>query len=633
MHAPDWHLKQQKTADRAGDIWTPDLRSQLATELSAAASAGHLCDRATVLDYVQGLCLRHGLVLHGIGPDHMTIGAPDAPAAQRIRLTGRMFAEDFAGAGVVRPEAVSARAAELTSANTRLETAWRKRALFNSSRYGLGAWPEPGFHARDWSAGPLASPPRCVPANRLSPISLEPAHATATTDFDPDGASAPFAGPHLVIIDEDPSAGLPQAITVEIEALGMAAEWATLLPDDGDEPKPRKSQQEFECEVSDETDDATPDSVLDMLDMLRDGLACPAPLQEIATDIAVVEFEAALKMLRGLERKLRGGLKPGLPDHVLREHLAVTALPNLQSLQVVLSAILEEVRLFVSGAIDRPEFNGISLRKDANGELRSITAHRLARPAIKPDLPMIVLDGTADPVLMGRALRRRMVVSRIDLQRQGEVVQCIGRGFSSASLVPTTVYQVSAKIAAEREQLWQGLDTVLRREVAAAPAGVLVVSTLAVEGEARQRRCCDDLLGVPLAWTHFGAVRGINAFTHRQTIVLIGRKQPSLPRRLAVRAAPTAMGRPPPTIPFAPRLPVLMSAMCIDPPRPWQYPVSLPKNSANIRPTSAPLAMQCPWPRWVEVILSVSDNSIQVATADASCPMDRCIVPWIRPRI
>lgn len=335
-----------------------------------------------------------------------------------------------------------------------------------------------------------------------------------------------FAGPHLVIIDEDPSAGLPQAVTVEIEALGMAAEWATLLPDDGDEPKPRKSQQEFECEVADETDDATPDSVMDLLERLRDGLACPAPLQEIATDIAVVEFEAALKMLRGLERKLRGGLKPGLPDHVLREHLAVTALPNLQSLQVVLSAILEEVRLFVSGAIDRPEFNGISLRKDANGELRSITAHRLARPAIKSDVPMIVLDGTADPVLMGRALRRRMVVSRIDLQRQGEVVQCIGRGFSSASLVPTTGYQVSAKVAAEREQLWQGLNTVLRREVAAAPAGVLVVSTLAVEGEAWRRRCCDDLLGAALAWTHFGAVRGINAFTSRQTIVLIGRKQP-----------------------------------------------------------------------------------------------------------
>lgn len=335
-----------------------------------------------------------------------------------------------------------------------------------------------------------------------------------------------FPAPHLVIIDEDPSAGLPQAITVEIEALGMAADWATLLPDDGDEPKPRRSQQECDCEVSDETEDATPDSVMDLLERLRDGLACSAPLQEIATGIMVEEIKAALKMLRGLERKLRGALKPGLPDQALREHLTVTALPDLQSLQVVLSAILEEVRLVVSGVIDRPDFNGISLRRNANGEVRSITAHRLARPAIKRGVPMIVLDGTADPVLMGRALRRRIVVSRIDLQRQGEVVQCIGRGFSSASLVPNTGYDVSTKMLAEREQLWQGLDTVLRREVAAAREGVLVVSTLAVENEARRRRCCDDLFGSALAWTHFGAVRGINAFTHRQAIVLIGRKQP-----------------------------------------------------------------------------------------------------------
>lgn len=191
VHVPDWHIKQQKTADRAGEIWTPDLRSQLATELSAAASASHLCNRATVLAHVRDLCRRHGLVLHGVGSAHMTIGAPDAPVAQRIRLTGQMFAEDFTGAGVVSPEAVAARAAELASANTRLETAWRKRALFNASRYGLDAWSEPSFCAGDWSAGPMASPPRCVPANRLSPISLEPAHATATTDFDPDGASAP----------------------------------------------------------------------------------------------------------------------------------------------------------------------------------------------------------------------------------------------------------------------------------------------------------------------------------------------------------------------------------------------------------------------------------------------------------
>ncbi len=44
----------------------------------------------------------------------------------------------------------------------------------------------------------------------------------------------------------------------------------------------------------------------------------------------------------------------------------------------------------------------------------------------------------------------------------------------------------------------------------------------------------------------------------------------SRPRRLAASAAPTAIGRPPPTMPLAPRLPLVTSAMCIEPPRPWQ---------------------------------------------------------------
>ncbi len=35
-------------------------------------------------------------------------------------------------------------------------------------------------------------------------------------------------------------------------------------------------------------------------------------------------------------------------------------------------------------------------------------------------------------------------------------------------------------------------------------------------------------------------------------------------------AAPTAIGMPPPTMPFAPRLPRFTSAICIEPPRPRQ---------------------------------------------------------------
>ena len=69
-------------------------------------------------------------------------------------------------------------------------------------------------------------------------------------------------------------------------------------------------------------------------------------------------------------------------------------------------------------------------------------------------------------------------------------------------------------------------------------------------------------------------------------------------------ADPTAMGMPPPTIPLAPRLPMEKSAMCMQPPRPPHYPVSLPRNSAIIRSNLIPLPMLCPCPRWVAVMRS-----------------------------
>lgn len=51
----------------------------------------------------------------------------------------------------------------------------------------------------------------------------------------------------------------------------------------------------------------------------------------------------------------------------------------------------------------------------------------------------------------------------------------------------------------------------------------------------------------------------------------------SLPCRcLMASAAPVAMLKPPPTTPFAPSMPTLKSARCMEPPLPLQYPVVRP---------------------------------------------------------
>ena len=59
-------------------------------------------------------------------------------------------------------------------------------------------------------------------------------------------------------------------------------------------------------------------------------------------------------------------------------------------------------------------------------------------------------------------------------------------------------------------------------------------------------------------------------------------------------AAPVAIPNPPPTMPFAPSMPMEKSATCIEPPLPRQAPVALPYNSANMAPSEMPFAMACP---------------------------------------
>ncbi|MNG00958.1 hypothetical protein D3C84_839160 [compost metagenome] len=50
----------------------------------------------------------------------------------------------------------------------------------------------------------------------------------------------------------------------------------------------------------------------------------------------------------------------------------------------------------------------------------------------------------------------------------------------------------------------------------------------------------------------------------------------SVPLSRAAKAAPTTNGAPAPTMPLAPSMPFSKSAMCIEPPLPWQTPVFLP---------------------------------------------------------
>src|SRR6185503_12165514 len=95
-------------------------------------------------------------------------------------------------------------------------------------------------------------------------------------------------------------------------------------------------------------------------------------------------------------------------------------------------------------------------------------------------------------------------------------------------------------------------------------------------------------------------------------------------------AAPTAIGMPAATTPFAPSMPTEKSAMCIEPPLPPLKPVARPNSSHIIFSIEAPLASVWPWPRCVEVIRSSRARLMHTPAGTASCPVDRCSGPRTR---
>ena len=72
-----------------------------------------------------------------------------------------------------------------------------------------------------------------------------------------------------------------------------------------------------------------------------------------------------------------------------------------------------------------------------------------------------------------------------------------------------------------------------------------------------------------------------------------------VPRSRALMPAPTATGRPAPTMANEPSSPSRMSVRCIEPPRPPETPVLRPKISAKAPSRSMPRATQGPCPRYV----------------------------------
>lgn len=197
---PDWQIKLEAEARRAGLQPEIDTREDLMNQILAEVDAGHVASREEVMTCLQSLIRQHGWSILGQTRNSVTVGDPAAPIKERLRLRGRVFDVGFSGMPWLKdPEFLAAqtaaRAAELAAAPQRFMTAWNSRAAFNVARYGKGSWQASGWDVSHWLAEALEALPRLIPSRHhtitrsLKANRLDVNHDTSNT------LRAPVSGP------------------------------------------------------------------------------------------------------------------------------------------------------------------------------------------------------------------------------------------------------------------------------------------------------------------------------------------------------------------------------------------------------------------------------------------------------
>jgi len=165
---PDWEVKLQAEGGRAGLLPVPDRRDEAMGAVWEAVQAGDVFSRRDVLAVLEAHLAESGWQVLSTKDNFVTIGGPQAPVKDRIRLKGWYFCADFDG----RPEkpdpevmarAKAKRMAELATAPERFQAAWAQRAAYNRGRYGGERWPVPDWSVQAWLDQSRTTAPRLIP--------------------------------------------------------------------------------------------------------------------------------------------------------------------------------------------------------------------------------------------------------------------------------------------------------------------------------------------------------------------------------------------------------------------------------------------------------------------------------------
>jgi hypothetical protein len=194
--------------------------------------------------------------------------------------------------------------------------------------------------------------------------------------------------------------------------------------------------------------------------------------------------------------------------------------------------ILKVLRLFRQIRIELPQprkrLSTVWFDPDArvmvDGEIERqprvfVSAVRTLSQRVTKKTPVLALDGTGSIDLNRRIFGERMIVERFAVPRNAEVWQVTSKKFSRQSITGTDRRgnPISSKTTSEAARLRRQVLDLLKM----LPGKVLLVTYKQAEEILRPD------LPPNVHTAHFGALRGLNAYEHCESAVVMGREQPS----------------------------------------------------------------------------------------------------------
>lgn len=257
-------------------------------------------------------------------------------------------------------------------------------------------------------------------------------------------------------------------------------------------------------------------------------------LQRLRTELDRTELSTARVALEKRAAQEDAGIRPTTPDAEVRRRADVAARSDTRALARILRQLEREY--------DAPRALLHSVWLEDVGVTVNSRAERQPRVRagwIEPlrwaaGTPTLLLDGTGDAGLYRRLVGPVRHVA-VQIPRDAEVVQVVGKGFSRQSLTGRDAWG-NPRSPQKRQEAAE-----LRQQLGAFLAGLGRRIFLATYTQVEDLLLKEGALGANTATAHFGAVRGINTWQDREVAVVVGRQQCGL-RDLEAQTRPWLAG-------------------------------------------------------------------------------------------